>query len=226
MAEALSEEQPLVEHATGRREGSAFRGRFRLAYAALAAILWVAVAVLAVVLSRDGSAPQRPWSAWEPQARSSLDRAGEIAAHVAPLYRTGAGAQLVGIQAHLPEVQNQPQNVPVEAVAVRGGLSGQEIDGRPDLEVGLLPALRPRQGLRDRRGRAVRLARRAAPPRGARARALHLRVRGGRLRGRVPAARDRRGRQERQLGDLLQSGPTSSGRSRSRSRQPCPPTSG
>ena len=127
MAEALTGQQSLVDPGAARQQGPApaHRGRFRLAYLALALVFWAGVAALVVLLVRGGDGPSEAWSRWKPQASASIDRAGEIAEHVAPEYRLAEGGQLVAVQAHPPEVQ---QDVPVEAVAVRGGISGQDID--------------------------------------------------------------------------------------------------
>jgi hypothetical protein len=133
VAEALTGRQSLVDPGAARQQGPApaHRGRFRLAYAVLAVLVWGAVALLVVVLTRGSDAPTKAWSDWQPTAEVSLDRAGQIAAHVSPLYRLDDGGQLAAVQAHAPVVQ---QDVPVEAIAVRGGVSGQviSVDGTDD----------------------------------------------------------------------------------------------
>ena len=98
---------------------ASYRRRFGAVYAALAAILLGAIALFVFVLVR-GSGPAGPsWSTWKPAHGSRAEMAGEIAQHVAPLYRLApGGAQLVAVQStDSPEVQN----VPVEDVALKGG---------------------------------------------------------------------------------------------------------
>ncbi len=115
-AAAPAEPKPLILPAKPP-EGDTYGGRFRVAYVGLALVLGAAVAVLVVVLLQ-GRPPAGPhWSTWKPPSGSRLDQASAIAGHVAPQYRlqTG-GAELVAVQAHAPEIQN----VPVEAVVVRG----------------------------------------------------------------------------------------------------------
>lgn len=123
-AAAPVEQKPLLVGLAKTLEGETYGGRFRFAYVALALVVGAAVAVLAVVLVQ-GRAPSGPrWSAWKPSAGARLDVAAAIAGHVAPLYRlTVGGAELVAVQAHTPEIQN----VPVEAVVVRGA-SGSNQD--------------------------------------------------------------------------------------------------
>lgn len=128
MAESLTQEQPLVDAAAReRRPASAHRLRFALAYAGLAVAFWAAIAVLAVVLARGGPAPEAAWSTWRPSARLAIDRAGQIAAYVAPHYRLPDSSQLVGVQARVPEVLTQSQRIPVAAVVTSAGISGQDI---------------------------------------------------------------------------------------------------
>lgn len=105
-------------------EGESYGARFRFAYVGLALVVGAAVAVLVVVLLQGRPAAGPHWSTWKPPSGSRLDQAAAIAGHVAPEYRlTTGGAELVAVQAHAPEIQN----VPVEAVVVRGA-SGSSQD--------------------------------------------------------------------------------------------------
>jgi hypothetical protein len=120
-----AERTPLVVPAKpGLGGGESYGGRFRLAYVALGLFVGAAAVVLVVVLLQGRPAAGPHWSAWKPSSGSRLDQAAAIAGHVAPEYRlTAGGAELVAVQAHAPEIQN----VPVEAVVVRGA-SGSSQD--------------------------------------------------------------------------------------------------
>jgi hypothetical protein len=110
---------PFVGKAAPGYESKSYRGRFAVLYLALAAVLAGAIGIFAVTLVH-GSSPAGPaWSVWKPTSASAADMAGQIAAHVAPLYRLAPGGpQLVAVQAtDAPTVQN----VPVEDVALKGG---------------------------------------------------------------------------------------------------------
>jgi hypothetical protein len=98
-------------------EAKSYKGRFAVVYAGLALLLVAAITVFAIVVAK-GTAPGGPaWSAWKPPNGATLDRAGQIAAHVASQYRLAPGAaQLVAVQAHKPQIQN----IPVEEVALKG----------------------------------------------------------------------------------------------------------
>jgi hypothetical protein len=110
---------PLV--APGDAHKHAYRLRFALVYAGLAAVLLVGIGVFAFVVERGPGAAGPSWSSWKPEHGSRLEMAGQISSHVAPLYRLAkGGAQLVAVQAtDTPEVQN----VPVEDVALKASQS-------------------------------------------------------------------------------------------------------
>jgi hypothetical protein len=127
-------EMPVTSSATplvppGSRHVKSYRLRFGLVYAGLALVLLAGIGVFAFVVDR-GAGPAGPeWSAWQPHHGSRTDMAGQIAAHVGPLYRLApGGAQLVAVQASdNPEVQN----VPVEDIALRGSSSSQDVTVLP-----------------------------------------------------------------------------------------------
>jgi hypothetical protein len=89
--------------------------RFLVLYLILGALLGVAVAGLAVVLTRP-SEPEGPaWSVWAPTGEDAAGVTQEIAGHVSATYRLPSGQQLVGIQVAPPRVQD----LPLGAIAVR-----------------------------------------------------------------------------------------------------------
>jgi hypothetical protein len=98
-------------------EARSYKGRFLAVYAGLGVLLAAAAFVFAIVVAKGSSPPGPAWSAWKPPNGVTLDRAGQIAAHVSPQYRLApGGAQLVAVQAHKPQIQN----IPVEEVALKG----------------------------------------------------------------------------------------------------------
>lgn len=117
---------PLVPvHA---RHAKSYRLRFGLVYAGLGAVLLAGIGVFAFVVDH-GAAPAGPaWSAWQPKHATRLEMAGQISAHVGPLYRLApGGAQLAAVQASDNPVV---QNVPVEDIALRGS-SDQDVKVLP-----------------------------------------------------------------------------------------------
>jgi hypothetical protein len=114
---------PLVGKGPAGRHHHAYRGRFLAFYLGLGAVV-AGAAVFFVLVVTGGSTPAGPaWSAWQPKDGARLDEAGEIASHIAPLYRIApGGAQLVAVKATPPEVQN----IPVEEVALKGGSAKED----------------------------------------------------------------------------------------------------
>lgn len=124
MADALEGSRSTSDEQAGerafRRPAKDYRHRFRLAYVALALVFWGIVAGVAIVATGGIGGDEGPaWSAWKPEEKG-IDAAREIAAHVGGRYHLQSGRQLVAVQASEPEIQN----VPLEAVAVRGGSGG------------------------------------------------------------------------------------------------------
>ncbi len=99
-----------------RRSGHTYSGRFRAAYIALTVLFWVTVAGGTLLVTRGTGGEAKAWSAWKPTT-TNFEGARQIASHVASRYRLDDGTQLVAVQAHEPEIQN----VPLAAVALRGG---------------------------------------------------------------------------------------------------------
>jgi hypothetical protein len=82
------------------------RGRFSLAYLALAALFGVAAGIFVVLLERPAPKPPPPWSAWQPTKTERVARQLQIATHVAAEYRLGDGKKLVDV------VVRDPQKAP------------------------------------------------------------------------------------------------------------------
>jgi hypothetical protein len=108
-----------VETGGGRRRS------FKLAYAALAVALGLAVAGFVILLTRGQSRTEatESWSAWKPDD-SGLLGAREIGHTVAAQYKTADGQQLAAVQEHLPEVQG----LHLETIGVRRLLDTGQID--------------------------------------------------------------------------------------------------
>ncbi|HST18323.1 MAG TPA: hypothetical protein VLK36_11680 [Gaiellaceae bacterium] len=98
---------------------------FKLAYAALALALGIAIAGFVVLLTRGQSRTQatESWSAWQP-SDSGLLGAREIGHTVSAQYKTADGQQLAAVQEHLPEVQG----LHLETIGVRRLLDTGQID--------------------------------------------------------------------------------------------------
>jgi hypothetical protein len=99
------------------QEAKSYKGRFAAVYVGLGFLLVAGIAVFAIVVAKGTAPAGAAWSTWKPPNGATLDRAGQIAAHVASQYRLAPGAaQLVAVQAHKPQIQN----IPVEEVALKG----------------------------------------------------------------------------------------------------------
>jgi hypothetical protein len=133
VADAVSE-QPLPTHeeqalvlARRKAEAKVPRHRFGIAYLLLAALLGAAVGLFVVFLSDNGSGGGRQWSAWKP-SQGGVQRFDEIAKNVGREYALPNGRQLVGVLSTPPVVQGQSTPVPLRAIAVRTGLTGETPD--------------------------------------------------------------------------------------------------
>jgi hypothetical protein len=109
---------------------SAHRGRFRLAYVALAAVVAVAAASFAVLMNEgstvrhdDGLAPN--WSRWQP-AGDDASKVNQIAAFVARHYRLGKTQPLAVIKGIIPPtIPVNGQLVPIVDFAVSTQTNGK-----------------------------------------------------------------------------------------------------
>ena len=124
LPDAVPEEgSERVVDRTFRRPGKSYRGRFRVAYIALACLFWGIVAGVAITITGGVSRDSGPdWSSWRPSA-SGIEGAKQIATRVGAKYHLNGGRQLVAVQANEPEIQN----VPLELVAVRGGAGANDV---------------------------------------------------------------------------------------------------
>jgi hypothetical protein len=109
--------------------GRSYRGRFRLAYVLLAALVAVAAASFAVLLNRgtprhdDGLAPH--WSSWQPVGDDAT-KVNQIAAFVARRYRLGRKQPLAVIKGIVPPtIPLNGQLVPIVDFAVSSQTNGQ-----------------------------------------------------------------------------------------------------
>jgi hypothetical protein len=84
-----------------RARRTAYRGRFAVLYAVLAAIAGAAIATTVVLVGRGSPAPAPPWSEWQPVG-SAERRLAQIADHVPRPYRLPSGNQLVSAVAGPP----------------------------------------------------------------------------------------------------------------------------
>ena len=119
-----------------------YRGRFLLAYAALAASVGAGIGGLVVVLT--GSHPAKhvvpaarahPWSVWAPTSSAPEARAREIAEHVARTYRLPNGDQLLDVTARPPIIPTgtNTKPVPISYVIVKG------VRGKRDEQTAIKP---------------------------------------------------------------------------------------
>jgi hypothetical protein len=99
-----------VADAVSRRRTSGYRARFALAYALVAAV-FVGVIVLFAFLVSQNEAPR--WSAYQPKG-NGIERAQDIANHIAPSYREG-GTTLAAVNAQRPVINSA--NVDAFAIA-------------------------------------------------------------------------------------------------------------
>jgi hypothetical protein len=117
------EEQALVL-ARRKAEEKVPRHRFGLAYLLLAALLGTAVGLFVVFASDGGKGGGQKWSAWKP-TQDGVQRFDQIAKTVQREYVLKNGRQLVGVLSTPPVVQGQGSPVPLRAIAVRTGLTGE-----------------------------------------------------------------------------------------------------
>ncbi len=103
-----------------------YRSRFGFVLGTLIGVALAAVG-LAVVLAYDASdsgGVRDGWSVWQPKDGNDLQKATQIAEHVAPNYRLGDGEQLVAVQPSGLEVGN----VELSGVALRTAPTGGDIE--------------------------------------------------------------------------------------------------
>lgn len=108
---------------SGATVGRAFRGRFAVAYLALAVLAGVGVGGAVLLLDRPSEEPAGAWSNWEPTGPSGT-YPRQIADYVSGRYRLKSGNPLVGILAGPPQVQE----VPVRHVAIQNDPEGSSDD--------------------------------------------------------------------------------------------------
>lgn len=96
--------------AVRKRSTSGYRARFAMAYALVGAV-FVCVIVLFAFLVSQNEAP--PWSAYQPKG-NGIERAQDIANHIAPSYREG-GTTLAAVNAQRPVIN--AANVDAFAIA-------------------------------------------------------------------------------------------------------------
>lgn len=105
-----------------------FRGRFAIAYLALALVLGAAAGLLVVFVANDGTETASDgrassWSDWRPSASGTL-AVREIAREIAPRYRLGNGQQLVGVVAGPMLLPSANGPLPVTALLISSGSAG------------------------------------------------------------------------------------------------------
>jgi hypothetical protein len=129
VADAVSE-QPLPRReealivARRRAEAKAPRHRFGIAYLLLAALLGAAVGLFVVFAANGGKSGGQQWSTWKP-TQGGVQGFDQIAKDVAHEYALPSGRELVGVLSTPPVVQGQGSPVPLRAIAVRTGLTGE-----------------------------------------------------------------------------------------------------
>ena len=99
------------------------RGKFRVAYVALALLAAAAIAAFVVLLLRGGSPDPRPWSVFQPVG-GDIAAAQEIAAYVEGRYLADDGTPLVDVSADWLSLQNSP----IEFVSIER----PDLNGRTD----------------------------------------------------------------------------------------------
>jgi hypothetical protein len=102
-----------------------YRRRFLVAYLVLAAALGGTAAGVVLASGSSLGSGSPAWSSWRPDA-GGMTGAGEIAAHVAPLYRLPSGKQLVDVIAKAPSVSPGTSTIPVHYLAIRGTKGRQD----------------------------------------------------------------------------------------------------
>jgi hypothetical protein len=90
------------------------RRKFALAYLSLAALVGGAIGLFVLFVERPAPPPAPPWSLWQPTASAPLDRATEIAGHVAVQYHLPSGHRLVRVLVGGPGTASDP----IRALAV------------------------------------------------------------------------------------------------------------
>jgi hypothetical protein len=105
-----------------------FRGRFAIAYLALALVLGAAAGLLVVFVANDGTETASTgqasrWSEWRPSFSGTL-AVREIARQIAPLYRLPNGQQLVGAVAGPMQLRTANGPIPVSVLAIASGQAG------------------------------------------------------------------------------------------------------
>ena len=128
MAEDLIPAAPASEPALVTRRAhetpSVFRGRFALAYLALAVLAGTALGTTFLVLDRPAKSTEA-WSAWQPSgSRATFDN--QIAEYVGARYRLPSGDELVRIIPGRPTVTSGNQEVAITSVVIEDDQSGND----------------------------------------------------------------------------------------------------
>jgi hypothetical protein len=89
--------------------------RFGIAYLVLSAALGAAIGTSVLLIERGPPPPPPPWSSWRPTQETALQRAREIASHIAPRYQLPNGDRLVRVQVGDPS--NTKERISVLAVS-------------------------------------------------------------------------------------------------------------
>lgn len=101
---------------------SVFRGRFAVAYLALAVLAGVGIGGAVVLLDRPASQPAA-WSAWQPDgSQATFD--DQIAQYVGGRYRADSGNPLVAVVPGPPSVTSGNQEVSVTNVVIQNDPEG------------------------------------------------------------------------------------------------------
>ena len=115
------------EHSVGpATSSSGFGARFAFIYGGLGAILVASVIGLVVVARQPGPPAQPQWSTWKPETHGTMNRAKEIADHIASRYKLNvSGDQLVAIIPSEPEITRNTKVSSVSTIAIRTSASSQ-----------------------------------------------------------------------------------------------------
>lgn len=116
MAEVVEERPEAAAELAPRQEARrpAYTGRFLVAYLVLGLLAGVAVAGGLVLFTGDGESQSTDWSNWRPTGAEAT-YPNQISEHVGRRYRLPSGAQIVGVIAGPPKVQD----IDVRAVAIQ-----------------------------------------------------------------------------------------------------------
>jgi hypothetical protein len=105
----------------------AYRGRFGVAYLALALVAAAAAAGTVLLLDRPDRPDEGIWSNWRPTGDEDT-YVSQIADYVSGRYRQPSGNPLVAILSGRPQVQTGEEPLPLQAVAIQGNPQGEDDD--------------------------------------------------------------------------------------------------